>query len=247
MTEEELKALEEKLSKQQKSLEQAQKGLAYKISRANSTIEGLNEKKELVKILSESGIKNTGDLSKFLDKKPSATETKESEMDTEAIQQMIKDSIKEEIGNSMKPVSDQIESVNRNQSLQSGHKTISDALAKVGKENPYVASFFKNKSEDVVNAYVNRSQEDPDLTPEDFLKNVDTDLKQMALDSGLDIKPILKEEAPADSNKVTLDTESSHNSAEASSVTEKKDLTPQEQFTNNVQKAMEITKEQEEG
>lgn len=260
MTEQELKDLELKLKKREEAIDKSEKGLKNKIAVVLDREKNVKSQAKLLEILNTSGIKNTKDLSDFLDNTKQKTEPtsikeepKEGDMDKKELQDIL-GKFKEDMQKDFKEVLSKVEQTSHHVEAESLGKTLEATIKKIGKDVPLIANYWKNSKEEVIQSFV---QSDSTNDPEKFLKTTNANLEilhkniqapgsEPAKDVKAETKPA--EEKVPDLSNITLDkvSTSSTDSKEADNKKVAYDkMTPEQQLASNINKAIEMTEAQQ--
>lgn len=207
MDEKELKALQDKLDGREKRLKQAEKGLLFKYKKMEDKYAPLKDKADLVKVLDDAGIKDIKGLESVISVPATKTEKGEDEkMNTVEMKTFIKNELKTMLKEALQPVNSSIQESAFAGNINRGQKALAVALkGDVGKENAFVNNYFKKNPEELATAFAKKLEAEPDISPEDFIKETNESISLIVQNSGAKLQDIVaKEEKGAKDSDASL-------------------------------------------
>ena len=165
---------EEKLTRRETRIAAAEKGLAMKNAQLNQVGAKLKAHESLVGVLTESGINTPEDLSSFLDKKNSKGSGQAPAFDEQKMKKIVEDTVEPVL----KITQDAQASMFKAQVSQDFNKALGGLKSKHGHGVRYALA-DENK-EQVLETFAAQKSQDPTLTPEDYIKQIDDNCKKVA-------------------------------------------------------------------
>lgn len=241
MTEEEVKALEEKLNSREKKLKDYENTVKGRVLK----LKPFFEKGEVLRVLDESNIKTMDDLNAILNYKEEGgakekTEKKE-EQDMGPSKEEVKGWVKEALQEGQKDTAEFIEQQKLTQVQNQLKSSLEEFFKKEEniKSHPIAAKFFKNSPNEAVDNYVSKLQQDSDLSVENFSEGLNTQIESIARSAEL------IEEKEKEKTGTTIMTEEGNKSSTIEGTGEKtSEKEPQDDETklkSNIEQALAMT------
>lgn len=188
---------EEELKKRAEQLEKEYKDKNAELQKHAQTLSFLKGKGDVIRVLSNAGVKNINDLKSFLDLKKKTFNSTNPKKGEKMAEQLTKEDvqkiIKENLEKALSPISQNVEKTNYRQSVSDVKKELATYIPQLdAKKYKETINYFKRLPDSIAESYVSQGHKDIKSFVDDFQKDLNYIVKNTSDDEPVSSKKVEK-------------------------------------------------------